>query len=224
MAEAVGGGLVEQLGQLLAEPREVVLRVQRARAVGYAFALVGIDQVDVGTEIELAAAELAHAEHHQPLDLAVGVADHAIARGEAGLQRLQRDPQAGVGQCGAAGDDRLHRVAGDDVAPGKHRGHRVAVAAQQARPVVGLVGGEHRQRQRRGAIVGVQALDEAGLRNQRRHREVAGHRQAPQLVDEAAVGAPGGVLRQACEPAVDGGGMRHAAIVASGPPRYRATP
>src|SRR3546814_1291357 len=67
VAEAVGGDLVEQLRQLLPEAREPGLGRERARAIALAVGGIGVDQVDVGAEVELAAAELAQAEHDQPL-------------------------------------------------------------------------------------------------------------------------------------------------------------
>jgi hypothetical protein len=91
MAEAIGGDFVQQLRQLLAEPREPVLRVERARAVRLAFLFIGVDQVDVGTEIQFAAAQLAQPEHHQPLRTpAIGRAHHAEALHHLGFQRVQR--------------------------------------------------------------------------------------------------------------------------------------
>ena len=50
MAETIDGGFVEQLRQLLPEPREIFLRRQRTRAIALSRMLEGIDQVDVGTE------------------------------------------------------------------------------------------------------------------------------------------------------------------------------
>jgi hypothetical protein len=58
VAEAIDGGFVQQLGQALAEAGEILLGGQRARAVGFAALRVGVDQVDIGTEVELAAAGL----------------------------------------------------------------------------------------------------------------------------------------------------------------------
>ena len=97
MAEPVGGDLIEQLRQLLAEPGEIILRRQPARAIGLAFVLVGVDQIDVRAEIQLAPAQLAEAEYHQPLPTAVTIAHHAKALCEFPLQRLQCQLQAVVG-------------------------------------------------------------------------------------------------------------------------------
>ena len=130
MAEAVGGDFVEQLRQLLAEPREPVLRVQRARAVRLAFMFIGVDQVDVGTEIEFATAELAQPEHHQPLRIAFTVADHAEALHHLEFERIVGELQAGVGQGGAAGQDPVDRRALHHVAPDQAGRLRVSETPQ----------------------------------------------------------------------------------------------
>src|SRR3546814_88025 len=70
VAESVGRYLVEQFRQLLPEAREPGLGRERARAIALAVGGIGVDQVDVGAEVELAAAELAQAEHDQPLHVA----------------------------------------------------------------------------------------------------------------------------------------------------------
>src|SRR5204862_4635266 len=63
VAEAVGGDILEQLRQALADAREVFLRRERARALALAVFGEGVDEVDVGGEVELATAELAQPEH-----------------------------------------------------------------------------------------------------------------------------------------------------------------
>ena len=75
----------QQLHDLLTEPQEELRVVDRARAVGLAVLRVQKDEIDVGAEIQLAAAELAHRQDHQLLRLpAVHTARHAVA----GDQRL----------------------------------------------------------------------------------------------------------------------------------------
>ncbi len=147
--EAVGGGLVEQPHQALSEPREVFLGGQRTRAVGLAALRVGVDQVHVGGEIQFAAAELAQAEHYQPLHAAVGSTHHAMARGELAFQRLQRQRQAVLGQLRAAGQGRIDLVQAQHVAPHQPRRGGRAVATQLRRPCGGLRRIQLRQRQRR---------------------------------------------------------------------------
>ena len=77
--ETLGGRLGQQLAQPLAEPAEKFLVADRPRAIGLALAGIGENQVDVRGKIEFPPAELAHAQHHQPLRLAVGVARLAVA-------------------------------------------------------------------------------------------------------------------------------------------------
>src|SRR3546814_17214170 len=74
VAESVGRYLVEQFRQLLPEAREPGLGRERARAIALAVGGIGVDQVDVGAEVELAAAELDQAEHDQPLPVAPALA------------------------------------------------------------------------------------------------------------------------------------------------------
>ena len=75
MAEAVGGDFVEQLAPVAGRGARSSPRPSSGRAPSDSPPCsVGVDQVDVGGEIQLAAAELAQAEHHQPLRAAVGVA------------------------------------------------------------------------------------------------------------------------------------------------------
>src|SRR3546814_4366398 len=53
VAESVGRYLVEQFRQLLPEAREPGLGRERARAIALAVGGIGVDQVDVGAEVEL---------------------------------------------------------------------------------------------------------------------------------------------------------------------------
>src|SRR5690606_39359700 len=90
VAEALGGGLVQELRQLLAEPRVVLLRSQRARAVALARLLVAVDQVHVRGEVELAAAELAEREPPQTQGPAARPCDGAVAFGELAREQIGR--------------------------------------------------------------------------------------------------------------------------------------
>ncbi len=70
----------QQLHDLLAEPQEELGVVDAARAIGLAILRVQKDEVDVGAEVQLAAAELAHGKNHQLLRLlAVDAARHTVA-------------------------------------------------------------------------------------------------------------------------------------------------
>ena len=61
----VGRALGQQAGEALHHLGEKAAGIQRARAVGLALGGKGEDQVDVAGKIELAPAELAHAENHR---------------------------------------------------------------------------------------------------------------------------------------------------------------
>ncbi len=73
---------IEEPDQRLPEPREVVLVRDLAPAVGLAGFRIEKDEVDVRGEIELAAAELSHADHDELLGLAGRRSRHAVCRGK----------------------------------------------------------------------------------------------------------------------------------------------
>ena len=226
MAEAVRGHLVQQLRQLLAQPREIVLRVQAARAVGFAFVLVGVDQVDVGAEIQLAPAQLAEAEHHQPLDCAGGIAHHPESPREVRLQRVQRQPQAGFRQRAAACEDLVDVSALDHVAPDQPGRFRLPVATQQPCPVGLALRLQQRRRHWRPGI-GLQLRQQLRLAGEHIDGEVAGQRQSRQrrFVGNRAAGRAQ-ALQGARGQGLQLGGIHvvHAPIVASPTRRYRADP
>ena len=189
MAEAIGGDLVQQLGQALSQPREIVLGLQRAAPVGLAIPRIGVDQVDVGGEVELATAQLAQAEHDQALRHPVRVAHHAMALGEFPFHRGQGDAQALLGQGGAASQGLFHRVQAQHVAPDQTGGTGAAVTPQLARPGIRIGRIQHRQRQRRRIRVG-QVFEQGRLAAQGVDGEIAGHG------DLAHAGAQGAVFQQ----------------------------
>ena len=172
MAEAIGGGVIEQLGQPLAEAREILLGRQGTRTIGLAALGIGVDQIDIRAEVELPAAQLAQPEHHQPLHVAVLAAHLPVPRGELLLQGLQRQTQAVLGQRSGAGQCLLHAVQPRKVAPDQAGGHRRAVTAQQPGPFGRLAGVEHGQRQRRTAGL-LQVRQQRRLAAQRIQREIA---------------------------------------------------
>ena len=77
--ESLGRDGAEQLGHAPAETREVFLVLERPAAVRLAVLGKQEHEVDVGREVELAAAELAHAEHHEPEFAAILASRHAVA-------------------------------------------------------------------------------------------------------------------------------------------------
>ena len=181
MAEAIGGDFVEELRQLLAEARVVGLRRQRTRPIRLAIAFVGVDEVDVGAEVQLAAAELAQPVNDQPLWRAVLVADDAVALLEFAFERGQRALQAGFGQLGRAGEGVAHFVQPQHIAPHQPRRSGRAIAAQQRRPLAAVLGRELRRRQR--GRIGQQQRQQFRLSQQRVDGEVAGECDAPHALD-----------------------------------------
>ena len=65
--EAVGGHLVQRGDHAASEPLEELAVAEPPRARGLAFLRIDEDEVDVGRHVELAAAELAHRDDHEPL-------------------------------------------------------------------------------------------------------------------------------------------------------------
>src|SRR5690606_8501494 len=140
MAEALGGGVAQQLRQALAEAGEPGLRIQRPRAVALAGFAVGVDEVDVGAEVQFAAAQLAQAEHHQLLFAAADVADAAMTLRQLCRERLDADPQGLFGNATAAGQGGVHVVQAVQVAPDQAGGFGGAPATQAGGPVALFTG------------------------------------------------------------------------------------
>ena len=66
--EAVGRHGIQGSNQALAELGKILLMLEGfAPSLGFAFFGERKDQVDIGGEVQLARAQLAHAQHHQPL-------------------------------------------------------------------------------------------------------------------------------------------------------------
>ncbi len=223
VAEAIDGGFVQQLGQALAETGEILFGGQRTRAIGFAAVRVGVDQVDIGTEVELATAQLAEAKHYQLLRDAFAIANHAVALGEFLLQGLQCQPQAVLGQGGGAGQGLRHVVQPGQVAPDQPCGHRRSPAPQLCRPITGLQRVKHRRRDRRAAGRG-QLRQQGRLPHQGIQGEVAGHRQPGQQRQQVGRDGLWQDLGQARQGAVDkrlqgdgqiSGGEGHGLIVST---------
>jgi hypothetical protein len=103
----VFGDLAERARDLRAQLREVL--VQRQRAGRAVVGRVDVDHVDVRREIELRAAELAHADHAQrrvALDaVVVDVAGRPVARGQLAAAFGDRGVEARVGEVGELAAD-----------------------------------------------------------------------------------------------------------------------
>jgi hypothetical protein len=87
---AVLGGVGDGVDQGTAESGEVFEVGNRPLPVGVAILGVDEDQVDVGGDIELAPAELAHSDHDHLLDAAVGPARRAVAVDQPPAEDLDR--------------------------------------------------------------------------------------------------------------------------------------
>jgi hypothetical protein len=218
VTEAVGGGFIEQLRQLLADARVIGFGRQRAGAIRLAVALVGIDEIDVGAEVQFATPELAQPVHHQPLRLALAVADHAMTLGEFLLDRAQRALQAGFRQGRGTRERVAHRIHAQDIAPHQPCRFRRAITPQQRGPVGPVFRGQLRRRRRRR--VGQQPGQQFGLAQHRLDREVAGQRDAAQAIAGLRIGqgrgAPGQVAQALQRAFGDGitGCVLHRAILA----------
>ena len=89
----------QQLHDLLTQAQEKLRVVDRARAVGFAALRVEKNEIDVGAEIQLAAAELAHPQDHQLLRLpAVDPTRDAVTGDQRLIHICAGEPDAGVGQ------------------------------------------------------------------------------------------------------------------------------
>ena len=170
--EAVLRHRAEQLRHASAEPREVLLVLQRPRAVGLAVLGEQEHEVDVGREIELAAAELAHAQHHQLERCAVGAARHAVAGHERRTRAAAGGADADVGEQRQLAEHRLDVGEPGEVAPRDAHQLPAAEAAQRGHELV-VVAGRIDARREVGfefgfARHGVQALPAREPRQQRR--------------------------------------------------------
>src|SRR5690606_17812374 len=169
MAEALGGGVAQQLCQALSQAGEPGFGLQRPGAVALAGFAVGVDQVDVGAEVQFAAAEFAQAEYDQSLFVAVAVADAAVAFGQLRREGVDAGLQCLLGDAAAAGQGGIDVVQAVQVAPYQAGGFGGAPAAQAGGPVVLFAGGKCRWRLCRC----VQAGGQAGLAAQGVQGEVA---------------------------------------------------
>ena len=94
----------EALGEF-AVPAFVFLRFLVASDAGGAVFAVGVDEVDVGGEVEFAAAQCAHAEDEHGYRLAVFVHRFAVARGQRLVLPGKRHADEGLRQGAGAGEE-----------------------------------------------------------------------------------------------------------------------
>ena len=105
---AVGGVGVECVDEALGEfavPAFVFLGFLFAGGAGGAVFAVGVDEVDVGGEVEFAAAQFAHAEDEHGDGVAVGVHGFAVACGKGLVLPGERRADEGFGQGAGAGEE-----------------------------------------------------------------------------------------------------------------------
>ena len=147
--------------------------MQRARTIGFTLVVVGIHQVDIGTEIQLAAAQFAQTKHHQALHLPLRITHHAKALHKFGFQRGQRQLQTALGQHTATGQNVLHWRSLHHIAPNQPRAFCTPIAAQQLRPLFAVLRAQLRRRQWLTGI-GQQLRKHCRLRLQHINSEIAG--------------------------------------------------
>ena len=98
---AVGREFAEGIDQALAEAVEEVVVVDRRPAtIAGRLAFLGVDEdvVHIGRDVQFASAELAHADHHQPLRPAVAVERLAELGRELAVDEIERDVGGDIGQ------------------------------------------------------------------------------------------------------------------------------
>src|SRR5205823_10277315 len=126
-AEPVGGHVAQGPRHLLAETREE-LAVRAAARVG-AVALVDVHEVDVGAVVELAAAELAHAEDDESPRPLAGPVGAPLGR-ETRARRVRRGVDDRLGERGELAHRLLDRRETEQIAPADPEELAAPVAAQ----------------------------------------------------------------------------------------------
>ncbi len=119
--ESLGRDRAEELRNAPAEPREILLVLERSAAVGLAVLREQEHEVDVRGEVELAAAELAHAQHHQLEFAAVLGAGDTEARTQAALRVIAGCADADLGEQRQFAQHGLDVRVAREVAPGDAR-------------------------------------------------------------------------------------------------------
>ena len=142
------GGLVDQANEAFAGSREELMVAHAARAFTPGFTFLGIDEdeIDVGGDVEFAAAQLAHADHHQFLAFARFRARHAQR-----LLQLLHDAgesafDGDFGQQGHGRADFSQAGAASQVALHQREQYPLAQAPQadaQVRTLLGIQAGVH---------------------------------------------------------------------------------
>ena len=129
---AVAGDVAQRGDQTLAEAREEVVGLDLATAGGFAVFRVNEDVVDVGRDVELAPAKLAHADHQQALRTSLGVQRLAELRGELAMQEVERDVGRYIGTLRHGFDDLGEGGLATDIAHDEGGHDALAQTAQHA--------------------------------------------------------------------------------------------
>ena len=145
---AVRGRVVQRGHDAAAEAVEILAIGDRPRSRRVAFLGIHEHEVDVGRHVELAAAQLAHADDDQLLPMA-GLGPHrrAVDRIERPGMHAKRFAQGGIGKHGHGRADLGQRCAAREVAQHRVQEHALAQAPQACGEPCLIVPGE-------GACVG----------------------------------------------------------------------
>ena len=201
---AVDGRRIEQAYHRLADAPVVVGGVERDPAVALGGIRIEKDQVDVRREIELPAAELAHADDDQRLRNPGGIADLAVALGDADPGERHRPADREIGK----GRDRRQRLveikAPADVPPGDV-GHDAAAQPAQCRGKLRLRRPRGEQRVDLGGRIGVDRRRDAG-----EQRRIGSERVGQEIARDHRLDELGGRRQHASGPSRPGQQRRHA--------------
>ena len=128
--EPRGRDFRQQLRQPLADTGMEFLGADRTCTVGLAVLGKRENQIDVGRKVQLAATELAHADHAHACDGTVGAAQPAVPRRLLQFDMAQRAFDAVFGEPGGAFEGRQRRVVVAEIVDQNAQAHRPPVSAQ----------------------------------------------------------------------------------------------
>jgi hypothetical protein len=131
--EAVVGGVADQRVQAAREQRKILVRRHALRPARLAAFFVDVDEVDVGRHVELARAELAHADDPEVDPRAGFVERLAVALVELAAGGGERDVERGFGELGHRERHVFHSRVLLDVEHGQAFEHQVARDTQRTR-------------------------------------------------------------------------------------------
>ena len=150
---AIHGGLMQHIDQLLSQTDKEGLVINAAPSpLGLAILGKAEDEIDIGGEVELTAAQLAHAQHLQLLRLSFGTGRSPLLAAGLVIEPGKRLAYQLLGQQGEMGKALLHLGKTSQLAPGDD--HHL-LAAETAQGALELLLAAHRRKQVRqtGAIL-----------------------------------------------------------------------